>query len=434
MNSFLELDGSSTVNLHDGRSLIGFALKGKSTLNAFGGYINVFLGNSEIRPSASLNVYGYDFTYEAQGRWVYLVEPADGWWVSKLTGFTLDGEPSIYWGIPDPSTNPNINLIPEPGTFLLCVVGGLWLLRKRKTTRIVGREGGWDMMRIFAITWIFVVVAVVLHPGTVSYATTIAFYSDGVIQKGDTYEKVDVYDTAPGHTTVNMTGGWVDYPGMSTFDASVVNISAGFVGFLRTNDSSTVNVSGGWVGSPDTLGETTITAHGQSTINVYDGGLLAGWSTAYSELWDSSVLNVHGGDVVIFVGAFCSATVNVYAGSLFHLWVAGEATANIYGGDIGSSWGFDVGPSATVNIYGYELEYNPHAFWAQDSPIWGTRWVSELTGYGFDGTRISITDIPDPSTNPNINLIPEPGTLALLGLGIIGVLLRHSTKCHRAST
>jgi hypothetical protein len=132
VNSFLALDGSSTVNLCDGRSLIGFALQGKSTLNAFGGYMNVFWANSEIGPSASLNVYGYDFTYEPQGRWEYVLEPADGWWVSKLGGYTLDGEPFIYWGIPDPSTNPNINLIPEPGTALLLGLGSLGLLRRRK--------------------------------------------------------------------------------------------------------------------------------------------------------------------------------------------------------------------------------------------------------------------------------------------------------------
>lgn len=149
-----------------------------------------------------------------------------------------------------------------------------------------------------------VVFVALAYPGIAAHATTIAFYSDGVIQEGDVYDKVEVYDTPPAHTSVNMTGGGVGYPGMSTFDTSVVNISGGWVGFLETHDSSTVNISGGWVGEPDALGETTI---------------------------------------------------------------------------------------------------------------------SELTAYGFDGTPIEITNIPDPSTNPNTNLVPEPGTWALMALGVLWV-------------
>lgn len=140
------------------------------------------------------------------------------------------------------------------------------------------------MKRKLVILWGCVGIIAVAFTGTWAHATTIAFYSDGVIQEGDFYDIVEVHDTPPGHTTVDMTGGWVGYPGMSTFDTSVVNISAGGVGFLQTNDSSAVNISGGWVGHPMAGGETTISAHDHSTINVYDGGLLAGGSFSYFDL------------------------------------------------------------------------------------------------------------------------------------------------------
>ena len=47
-----------------------------------------------------------------------------------------------------------------------------------------------------------VVFAGLVCPGIAAYATTIAFYSDGVIQEGDVYNKVEVYDSPPAQTAV----------------------------------------------------------------------------------------------------------------------------------------------------------------------------------------------------------------------------------------
>ncbi|HLB73724.1 MAG TPA: hypothetical protein VJJ98_06875 [Sedimentisphaerales bacterium] len=278
------------------------------------------------------------------------------------------------------------------------------------------------MKRKLAVLLGYGVVIGLAYPSGISHATTMTFYADGVIQAGDIYDIVEVYDTPPARTTVDMAGGQVD--SMSTFDTSVVNISGGYVGFLQTNDSSTVNISGGWVGDPDALGEITVGAYNHSVINVYEGATVGMLSTAYSELYDSSAFNVYGGIIHLPVRAFYSANVTIYAGMLSSLKLEDEAIANIYGGDVGSGWGLNVGSNTIMNIYGYGFEYNPHAFWAEDSPVWGTRWVSKLTGYGFDGTPISITDIPNPSTNPNINLIPEPATFVLMALGAISSLKR----------
>ena len=128
--SFLFLHDCSTVNLY-GALFLGFGLFDTSTLNIYGGYISTFFGNSWAEPTATVNIYGSALDYEPKARWGYLDDPADGWWISKLTGHTLDGEPFTYWGIPDPSTNPNVNLIPEPGSIFLLGMGSLVLLRKR---------------------------------------------------------------------------------------------------------------------------------------------------------------------------------------------------------------------------------------------------------------------------------------------------------------
>jgi hypothetical protein len=46
---------------------------------------------------------------------------------------------------------------------------------------------------------------------------------------------------------------------------------------------------------------------------------------------------------------------------------------------------------------------------------------------GLYGVPISIIDLPDPATNPNIHLIPEPATFFLLGAG--GLLLIRKRRC-----
>jgi hypothetical protein len=262
---------------------------------------------------------------------------------------------------------------------------------------------------------------IVLVRGPVVCGNTVKiFYSDGVIQQGDGYDRVEVYDTPPSHTTVNMTGGYVGRlpvvdTGLYTYDASIVNISGGIVEYLHTNNSSTVNISGGVVGSLWTpFGETTISSQDESTINVYEGGLLFGGSFAFFYMFDLSTLNVYGGGIDSFLISFNPSVVNIYDGSLSMVELGGPV--NIYGGRIGGA--FPSSFYSTVNIYGYDFVYEPH--WYKTPPddiIRGEQWVSRLTGMGLYGVPISIIDLPDPAINPNIHLIPEPGTMLLLALG-----------------
>ena len=122
VDSLLQLADISTLNLYEGQLSLGFNLLDFSTLNVYGGSIGTFLGNNTVSTTAIVNIYGYGFEYNTEGRWYCLGDVC--WWESKLTGYTLQGEPFTYWGIPDPTTHPNIHLIPEPSTLVLLIFSG----------------------------------------------------------------------------------------------------------------------------------------------------------------------------------------------------------------------------------------------------------------------------------------------------------------------
>ncbi len=241
----------------------------------------------------------------------------------------------------------------------------------------------------------FLVTIILLYP---SAATA----QDFIIKDGDIYLFFAVSESVFGFPTprVDMTGGHVgneDFPGsgMFTYDSSTLNVSGGTIDYLHTYNSSTVNISGGLVSHYSCWDTQTISSHNCSTINVYDGASLRGGSFHHFTLYDSSTVNVYGGDVVLFLMPYDSSTVNIYDGKCsFGIIHHDYSTTNVYGGYIDFYTDGNVPATATVNIYGYGFNYNP-------------QWISKLTGFGPDGTAITYWGLPDPSTHPNINLIPD---------------------------
>jgi hypothetical protein len=280
------------------------------------------------------------------------------------------------------------------------------------------------MKRNLIILW-GLAAGIVLVWGPVVCGNTVKiFYSDGVIQQGESYDRVEVYDTPPSHTTINMTGGHVYRPGMFTYDSSTVNISGGYVDLLDTHSSSIVNILGGYVCEQGSY----VISHDLSTVNLYEGGTLYGLSFGQFILQDSSVFNIYGGDALLFVMPFDLSVVNVHDGYIYGGIEPHEySTINVYGGQV-DLWGGILGnvivpETSTVNIYGYSFVYEPKGEWRYyiDDPDNGM-WTSRLTGWGLDGTLITYLGLPDPATHTNINLIPEPSTVVVLGLGAITVL------------
>jgi len=207
-----------------------------------------------------------------------------------------------------------------------------------------------------------ILTAVILLGASEAWATSIAFYEDGVIQEGDEYVSVGVFNDA----TVDMSGGIVTSQ-LTAYDSSLVNISGGSLEAIISTDTSTVNLSGAMQ-----IGGLGVRSSG--TVDMFGGNV------GLIEAWNYSTVNLHGGTISNYLLA--------------------------YGDD-----------SLTVNIYGYGFDYDLLA---------GNYRGGQLTGFWVDDTPFNIDLYYDDTpggpiidTYSHITLIPEPTTILLLSLGCL---------------
>lgn len=198
------------------------------------------------------------------------------------------------------------------------------------------------------------------------------FYSDGVIQHGDEYWNVGVYDTPSDHTIVDMTGGIVDSFG--TFDESTINVSGGYVSSINAYDYSTINISGG---------------------AVY--GL---------EAWENSSVNFSDGADVFAPRVRGSGTINMSGGIVDHIGAIESGNLNLYGGIV--SDGLLARDLSVVNIFGYDLV---------KTDIGGKYAFGLVSGYWNDSTPFNI-NLNGSDTYSRVMLIPEPSTLLLFLISV----------------
>lgn len=215
------------------------------------------------------------------------------------------------------------------------------------------------------------ILAVVLFAVNGLYAVPVdkIFTEDGVIQDGDEYRYVDIYDTPPSRTTVSMFGGSIDR--LIAYDSSVLNFTGGTISGLYAYDFSTINISGGYIHTPFA--------------------------------WDYSTINISGTFNAVEVCATAAGIVNVMGGTMKA--VAGwGGVINLYGGivtdDIHAVGGW-------VNVFGYDLE---------KSSTGGEYGYGYVSGFWNDGTAFTI-DLYGQGTYDHINLVPEPSSLMLFALG-----------------
>ena len=96
-------------------------------------------------------------------------------------------------------------------------------------------------------------LAVLLLGGPAIAVENKDFYSDGNIMPGEQWNIVNIYDTPPDYTTVDMSGGLVD--NLIPHNYSIFNMTDGKIFTLIAFDNSTNNLSGGSIYTLDARGE-----------------------------------------------------------------------------------------------------------------------------------------------------------------------------------
>lgn len=222
-------------------------------------------------------------------------------------------------------------------------------------------------------TKLFTILAGLILFGACKAYANWNIYSDTDIHDGN-YGLINIYDTPPNSTTVNMYGGLADY--ISTFDSSTLNFHGGNaeVGAFGT---SMINILGGNVEHATTSGNGTIYFLG-------------------SDYTDSLVASDFG---VVFMES----------GILERIIGENLGVANLYGGVVSDY--ITAHDSSTINVYGYDLVKTVSG---------GTYGDGQISGFWMNDEAF-IINLRGQETFGNVNLIPEPSSLILLTLGALAL-------------
>ena len=231
-----------------------------------------------------------------------------------------------------------------------------------------------------------ILTAMLLLCATVPAYATWDITSDTNIY-GGFYDFINIYDTLPDHTTVNIYDVNSDY--VSTYDESTLNFYDGQADIGALN-FSVINMYGGDIGYID--------AYNYAVVNFFESNESTSLSAG-----DFTNIYVNGGSIGN-LHAHQSGTIYVYSGYMTgHAGATSIITANDF---------------SSIYIYGYDLFKTSSG---------GTYGYGQVYGYLTDDTYINI-DLYNSEAYDHIYLIPEPATFALFGIGSLMLLRKNNSK------
>lgn len=158
--------------------------------------------------------------------------------------------------------------------------------------------------------------------------------------------------------------------------------------------------------------------------------VLLGYGQVWAEDWDSGHHDIFNGETYGEIGLFNDATADMWGGSVYELGTFDTSRFNMYDGTMNRILGrynsivniyggtiIDVGlaEDALVNIYSYDVIYHYTAGYNDRGWIEG-KYIHNDQNFTFDFATYD---------NSHINIVPEPATFLLLGLGAIFIKKKH---------
>lgn len=125
------------------------------------------------------------------------------------------------------------------------------------------------------------IAAILLLCGGLIQATPVDanIYSDAVIEDGDEYGTVNIYDTPPDQTTITMTGGEIIF--CKVFDAALLDYREGNLSHIEVNDFGTAYVKG--------ASAYTFDLYGSGKVHIYNSQPISS-----IQIFDDAELHIYG--------------------------------------------------------------------------------------------------------------------------------------------
>ncbi|UCF42783.1 MAG: hypothetical protein JSV99_09360 [Planctomycetota bacterium] len=175
------------------------------------------------------------------------------------------------------------------------------------------------------------------------------------------YDFINIYDTPPDNTTVNMYGGASDY--ITTYDESTLNFFGGQAE-VGACDYSIINISGGTLNGAE----------------AYNYGIVYFSGSAVSNRLISSDFGI----------------INMTGGTVGRIGVGGSGVVNVYMGNITDK--ISAGGSSIINLYAYDFNYDPSG---------GIYDGGKITGYWILDDSYFDIDLYGSDTFSHIYVIPK---------------------------